>query len=73
MSTVMSRKDAYNVMFKEYPDVVTVNQMGCMLRISSKTAYRLLKENKVDHFMVGRAYKIPKIHIISYLHVLQDL
>lgn len=42
--------DTYRVMFKDYPDVVTVEQMSKMLGISMKTAYILLRENKILHF-----------------------
>ena len=68
----ISMKDAYRVMFKEFPDVVDVDQMSQMLGISTKTGYRLLQENKIMHFKVGRTYKIPKLHILAYLHVLQN-
>ncbi len=43
-----------------------------MLGISTKTSYRLLQENKITHFKVGRTYKIPKLHILAYLNVLQS-
>lgn len=62
---------SYRVMFRDYPDVVTVEQMSQMLGISDKTAYALLRDNKIEHFKVGRTYKIPKIHILSYLKVIQ--
>lgn len=68
----ISTKDAYRVMFKEFPDVVDVDQMSRMLGISTKTVYRLLQENKIMHFKVGRTYKIPKLHILAYLNVLQN-
>ena len=45
------------------------HQMSKMLGISDKTAYALLRDNKIEHFKVGRTYKIPKIHILSYLRV----
>lgn len=45
MGITLSKKDAYGVMFKEYPDVVTAEQMSEMLGISNKTAYRLLQKN----------------------------
>ena len=56
------------MIFKEYPDVVSVTQMSKMLGISEKSAYRLLKKNCI--FKVGRTYKIPKLHIFNYLHVI---
>ena len=62
----LSQKDVYT---REYPDVVTVSQMSEMLGISEKSAYRLLKENCIEHFKIGRTYKIPKLHIFSYLRV----
>ena len=68
----LSARDAYRVMFKEFPDVVDVEQMSQMLGISTKTGYRLLQENKIMHFKVGRTYKIPKLHILAYLNVLQN-
>ena len=40
----LSEKDACSVLFRDYPDVVTVEQMARMLGISTKTAYRLLQE-----------------------------
>ena len=60
MSMSLSQKDAYTMIFKEYPDVVSVTQMSKMLGISEKSAYRLLKKNCIEHFKVGRTYKIPK-------------
>lgn len=64
----MKKNEAYQTLFTEYPDIVTVSQMGEMLGISTKSAYRLLKENKIEHFRIGRIYKIPKLHIFSPLY-----
>ena len=55
--------------FNEYPEVVDAEQMSEMLGISTKTAYRLLKNNEVKHFKIGRVYKIPKLHILQYINV----
>ena len=69
-ATAITGREAYRIMFRDYPDVVNVNQMSKMLGISDKTAYSLLRDNKIEHFKVGRTYKIPKIHILSYLRVI---
>jgi excisionase family DNA binding protein len=59
------------MIFKDYPDVVDVEQMCKMLGgISVKTGYRLLQEDKIKHFKIGRTYKIPKLYILEYLHIL---
>ena len=39
----ISQKDAYKLMLKEYPDIMTVEQMCEVLGISTKTCYRLLR------------------------------
>lgn len=69
MERKIIQKDTYLVMFKEYPDVVDVEQMSKMIGISTKTAYKLLRENKIQHFKIGRTYKIPKLNILLYINV----
>ena len=71
-AALITGREAYRIMFRDYPDIVNVNQMSKMLGISDKTAYALLRDNKIEHFKVGRTYKIPKIHILSYLRVLSS-
>ncbi len=58
--------ETYAAVFKDYPDVVTVEQMSEMLGISTKTAYRLLKSNTIKHFMVGHLEKSTKKRIFGY-------
>ena len=60
----ISQKDAYKLMLKEYPDIMTVEQMCEVLGISTKTGYRLLREKKICCLKVGRAYRIPKAHLL---------
>lgn len=66
---MFKNNEAYKLVFRQYPDVVNVEQMCDMLGgISSKTGYRMLKSNTIKHFMIGRIYKIPKMFIIEYLN-----
>ena len=37
----------------------------------TRLAILALQEGQVRHFMIGRAYRIPKLHIIEYLQVLE--
>lgn len=68
----MKPQEAYKLMFREYPDVVTVEQMCEMLGgISVKTGYNILRSGKVKALIVGRRYRIPKISILEYLSVLE--
>ena len=55
-------------MFKDYPDVVEVDDLRKMLGgISRKRAYRLLADQEIKNVRIGRTYKIPKICVIEYL------
>ena len=68
----MKSQDAYKLLFCDYPDVVTVEQMCEMLGgICDKTAYRLLKSGKIKGFIVGRRYLIPKFNILEYLELVE--
>ena len=60
-------KNAYGIMFTEYPDVVNVDQLCSMLDISEKTAYGILKSGKIKSLYFGKRYKIPKLFVIEYL------
>lgn len=66
----MNQREIYQAMFREYPDVVNVEQLCEMLGgISTKTAYRLLRSGTIKNLVVGRRYRIPKIYILEYLQI----
>jgi len=65
----MSFGEVYDRVLKEYPDILTVEEMSKALGVSSKTGYQLLRENKIEHLKVGRAYRVPKAHLLSYLRL----
>ena len=55
-------------MFENYPDIVNVSELSEMLGICEKTAYILLKNNKIKYIRIGRVYKIPKVYVIEFLY-----
>ena len=57
----LSKKDAYRLMLREYPDVMTIEQMCEALGVSKKTGYKMLQSKTIASVKVGRAYRIPKI------------
>ena len=65
----MGFSDVYRSVLKEYPDILTVEEMSRALGVSTKTGYKLLRENKIDSIKVGHSYRIPKAHLLSYLRV----
>ena len=54
----MNFGDIYALVLKEYPDILTVDEMSKALGVSTKTGYQLLRENK-----------IAKAHLLSYLRL----
>ena len=65
----ISPSDAYKLMLKEYPDVLTIDDMCEILGISTKTGYRILREGKICCLKAGRAYRIPKAHLLTYMGI----
>lgn len=55
------------MMFNEYGDILSLEDLCEVLKVSENTAYRLIKEGRVKAFKVGRIYKIPKIAVETYI------
>ena len=51
----MGFSDVYRSVLKDYPDVLTVEEMSRALSISTKTGYKLIRENKIESLKVGRS------------------
>ena len=57
----------YQVMFTDYPDIVSVFQLQKMLNISRQLAYELISNGSINAVKVGNAYRIPKVSVIGYM------
>ncbi len=68
-TSAISQKEAYRVMLRDYPDVLNIEQMSKLLGVSTKTGYKLLQDGKIACMKVGRSYRIPKIHVLTYLKI----
>ena len=66
-ASTISQRDAYERRLKDYPDVKSIEQMCEIVSISRKTGYRILREGKICCLKVGRAYRIPKAHLFTFL------
>ena len=62
-------QEMYNTVLKAYPDVLTVEEMSRALGVSTKTGYRLVRENKIITLKIGRSYRVPKANLLSYLRL----
>ena len=62
------RRNEYQNLFQSYLDVVTLPELCAMLGgIADGTARKLMRENRVEHFIVNTTYFIPKIKAIDYI------
>jgi excisionase family DNA binding protein len=60
-------KELYEMMFPNYPDIVTVAELQQMLGISRHLAYDLISDGYITGVKIGNSYKIPKISVINYV------
>lgn len=67
----MSREEKiakqYGLMFREYPDAITAEQVQQMLGVGRRKVYELLKSGEIPSIRMGRLYRIPKLSVIDYL------
>lgn len=68
----ISGKEAYSVMLSDSPDIMNIEEMYSALSISKKTGYKLLREGKIAGMKVGRTYRVPKVHVLSYLKIVDE-
>lgn len=63
----MNIKELNDIMFKDFPDCVGVEQLGQMLGIKRTKTYELLRDGTIKSIKIGKDYKIPKYNVIAYL------
>ncbi len=54
-------------MDKDYTELITVDELCEMLRISHNAAYRILASGQLDCFKIGRIWKIPRESVNEYI------
>lgn len=65
---MIKNKNYYEKLFEGYPDLVDVKIFREMLGgISDRVARKLMRENKVRHYVISLKYMIPKVWIIEYV------
>ena len=56
-----------NNTFRDYPDVVSIEELQDMLHIGRNAAYDIVKEGKIKTIIIGKRYIIPKSSVINFL------
>ena len=52
---------------RSYPMALTVPEVAEILRVCTKTVYKLIREGSIPHVKIGREIRVPKGHLIDYL------
>ena len=58
---------ALQMMFPDYPDIVTVAQLQKMLGISRQLTYKLIGDGYIPGVKIGNAFRVPKVNVINYV------
>lgn len=53
--------------FKDYPDIIGVNEISQMLGISTKRVYQLLQNGDIKSVSALGKYRVAKVHLIEFI------
>ena len=56
-------------LFKDYNDVVTIEEIMKMLHIGRSSVYELLKNGKLYSVKIGKKYIVPKQSVINFIQI----
>ena len=54
-------------MLEQYQDVLSVDDIATILRVSKGMVYNLIHSKQIKGFLVGRKYRILKAELIRFL------
>lgn len=72
MNYSIRENSTYDLIFKDYPDVLTTKDLQRILGISGKTVFMLLHSGQIKSIKVGRSFRIPKIYLLQYLGLIPE-
>lgn len=61
------KNNCYSMIFKEYPDIVSIEDLQTMLGIGRNSTYNLIHSGAIKSIKIGRIHKIPKFCVIEYI------
>ena len=67
MEEILSSETAYEPMFSDYPEIVTVKDISKMLGLHPNKVYELIKEGVLPKIPCCRYIKVAKIYVIKYV------
>lgn len=67
MEEILSSETAYEPMFSDYPEIVTVKVISKMLGLHPNKVYELIKEGVLPKIPCCRHIKVAQISVIKYV------
>ncbi len=61
-------ENAYQDFFKDYHDVVSINDVSQMINVCKVKAYNLVKTGQIPGVKIGHVYRIPKKSIYDFFN-----
>lgn len=52
---------------KDYPTVLSVEEVAQILRVSTKTVYKIIRNQELPAVKIGREYRIEKSAVVDHL------
>lgn len=53
--------------FENLPDILTIDDLQIALRIGRSTAYKLVQDDQIHSFRIGRSIKVYKRSLVEYI------
>ena len=60
-------KQCYLMMFQNYDDIVTPDDVATMMHLPLKRVYRMLRSGELNSIKVERSLRVPKLWVIEYV------
>lgn len=61
------KQPAHRIQFKDYPDVITVEQTADLLGVCKNTVYKLIREKEIPCRRIGTAIRIRKRDVALFM------
>ncbi len=58
---------------KDYPTALSVEDVAQILRVSTKTVYKIIRNKEIPAVKIGREYRIAKSAVVDHLRNLERL
>lgn len=59
--------ECYLMMFANYDDILTVDDVASMMRLPNKRVYRMIRAGEIKSMKYERAIRLPKLWVIEYI------